>query len=68
MENVINTNRPLIDGLNALMANRKTCPKGLDPAKNDCRECSMTNYNKNCFNQDVSETGKTFEHLFSAIN
>ena len=69
MENVINTGRPLIDGLNAFLAKgRNVCPKGLDPAKKDCRECSLTNYNKNCFGLSVAETGSDFENLFSAIN
>ena len=69
MENVINTGRPLIDGLNAFLAKgRNVCPKGLDPAKKDCRECSLTNYNKNCFGLSVADTESDFENLFSAIN
>jgi hypothetical protein len=54
MENVINTGRPLIDGLMALR-NKKTatCGKMSDPSWDDCRICSLTSYNRNCHNKSV---------------
>ena len=62
-------NNPIIDGLNDLLAvEHKTCQKGLDPTRKDCRECSLCNYNRNCHNQDVSFVSDFSDTFLSAIN